>query len=145
KYLGARLKCHKVAQTPGKSTDPNANGCIDKAVTKFTGGVDSTKGCFAKVEAKQPSDCQRTTDSPTVQALVESCVADLVAVVMTTTTSAMSTTTTTTLDCNVVSCGASDQCHLPGVCNPATGTCSNPTQPDGTGCSDGNACTQLDT
>src|SRR5262249_4863556 len=31
------------------------------------------------------------------------------------------------------------------VCNPATGTCSNPSKPDGTGCSDGNACTQLDT
>ena len=68
KYLGALLKCRKLAQTPRKPTDPNANGCIDKAVTKFTGGVDATKGCFAKVEAKQPSDCQSTTDSPTVQA-----------------------------------------------------------------------------
>jgi hypothetical protein len=38
-------------------------------------------------------------------------------------------------------CQALDQCHSPGVCNPATGVCSMPTVADGTGCSDGNACT----
>src|SRR5207244_149904 len=37
------------------------------------------------------------------------------------------------------------QCHTAGTCNPATGTCSNPTRPDGSACNDGNACTQTDT
>ncbi len=44
-----------------------------------------------------------------------------------------------------VVCTAQDQCHIGGTCNPATGQCSNPNAPDGTGCSDGNACTQTDT
>ena len=30
----------RLAQTPGKPTDPNTNGCVDKAVAKYTGGVD---------------------------------------------------------------------------------------------------------
>ena len=46
---------------------------------------------------------------------------------------------------NPVICSASDQCHVAGTCNPGTGTCSNPSAPDGTGCSDNNACTQTDT
>ena len=45
---------------------------------------------------------------------------------------------------NPVPCGAVDQCHAAGVCNPATGTCSNPALADGTACDDGNACTQSD-
>lgn len=43
-----------------------------------------------------------------------------------------------------VVCTAINSCHLAGVCNPGTGACSNPNAPDGTGCSDGNACTQTD-
>ncbi len=43
-----------------------------------------------------------------------------------------------------VVCTASDQCHLAGVCNPTTGTCSNPARNDGTPCSDGSACTTGD-
>src|SRR2546428_1109378 len=39
----------------------------------------------------------------------------------------------------------SDQCRAAGTCNPATGTCSDPAQLDGTPCNDGNACTQTDT
>ena len=46
---------------------------------------------------------------------------------------------------NPVVCTASDQCHVAGVCNPGTGTCSNPNANDGTACNDGNACTQTDT
>ena len=38
-------------------------------------------------------------------------------------------------------CSASDQCHVAGTCDPATGACSNPNAPDGTPCNDGNACT----
>ncbi len=46
---------------------------------------------------------------------------------------------------SAVVCVASDQCHVAGVCNPASGNCSNPTVSDGTVCSDGNSCTQTDT
>src|SRR5262249_54256515 len=46
---------------------------------------------------------------------------------------------------NPVVCNALDQCHAPGTCAPAAGTCSNPNKPDGTVCNDGNACTQTDT
>ncbi|HVR61560.1 MAG TPA: esterase-like activity of phytase family protein [Polyangia bacterium] len=43
-----------------------------------------------------------------------------------------------------VTCVSTDQCHVAGVCNPATGACSNPAVADGTACDDGNACTQAD-
>src|SRR2546422_621953 len=46
---------------------------------------------------------------------------------------------------NPVVCTASDQCHVAGTCNTATGACSNPPAPDGTSCNDGNACTRSDT
>jgi hypothetical protein len=47
--------------------------------------------------------------------------------------------------CATVVCAPSDACHVAGVCNPADGTCSDPVAPDGTACSDANACTQTDT
>jgi hypothetical protein len=40
-----------------------------------------------------------------------------------------------------VNCTASDQCHLAGTCNPGTGTCSDPSAPDGTSCNDLDATT----
>ena len=43
-----------------------------------------------------------------------------------------------------VVCTASDACHIAGVCNPASGLCSNPRAPDGTLCNDGNICTVND-
>jgi len=43
-----------------------------------------------------------------------------------------------------VVCGALDQCHIAGTCDTGTGLCSDPPAADGTGCSDGNACTQTD-
>jgi len=46
---------------------------------------------------------------------------------------------------NPITCSASDQCHDPGVCNPASGTCSNPAKPNGSVCNDNNLCTQSDT
>src|SRR5262249_50637624 len=33
-------------------------------------------------------------------------------------------------------CTASDQCHVPGTCDPTTGVCSNPTATNGTPCND---------
>ncbi|WP_437973308.1 VCBS repeat-containing protein [Sorangium sp. So ce295] len=47
--------------------------------------------------------------------------------------------------CAGVTCAASDPCHAAGTCDPQTGLCSNPVAPDGTGCDDGDACTQTDT
>jgi len=94
KYLASLLKCQALAQTPGKDPSPNANGCVDKAKAKYNGS-EPAKGCFAKLEAKQPNDCQNTGDSATVQGAAETCLANLVAVV-TNTTSTTTTTTTTT-------------------------------------------------
>lgn len=51
----------------------------------------------------------------------------------------------TTDRCAGVVCTASDQCHSPGICDPATGLCSNPPKADGSPCSDGSACTTSDT
>src|SRR5206468_4662659 len=45
---------------------------------------------------------------------------------------------------NPVVCTAADQCHTARICNPASGVCSNPAKPDGTGCDEGNACTRTD-
>jgi len=44
-----------------------------------------------------------------------------------------------------VVCTASDDCHVAGVCDPATGLCSDPDAPDGTDCDDGDACTEFTT
>ncbi|HYD42634.1 MAG TPA: hypothetical protein VEB43_17530 [Anaeromyxobacter sp.] len=41
-------------------------------------------------------------------------------------------------------CAPSDQCHVAGVCDGATGACSQPAAPDGTWCDDGDPCTQQD-
>src|SRR5260370_22279862 len=43
---------------------------------------------------------------------------------------------------NPVVCTALDQCHVAGVCDPASGTCSNPGKADGSACADGDAYTQ---
>ncbi len=43
-----------------------------------------------------------------------------------------------------VTCAASDQCHDPGTCSPATGMCTNPPKGNNILCDDGDACTQKD-
>jgi uncharacterized repeat protein (TIGR03803 family) len=45
---------------------------------------------------------------------------------------------------NPVICAAPDQCHDAGACDTGTGICSNPVRPDGSACSDADACTQID-
>jgi hypothetical protein len=106
KYLKAVLKCHQLAQTPGKSTDPNFGGCLDKAVAKYTGGPDPTKGCFAKLEAKAGNDCGPLTgNSGTLKGLVDDCVGNVIDF-ETNTTTTTSTTTTSTLVGGVVLQGA---------------------------------------
>ncbi len=42
-------------------------------------------------------------------------------------------------------CTPSDGCHVAGLCDPATGDCSDPEAPDGTACEDIDACTLGDT
>ena len=42
-------------------------------------------------------------------------------------------------------CNASDPCHVPGVCDPLAGTCTNPPKADGSACEDGAPCTTGDT
>lgn len=46
--------------------------------------------------------------------------------------------------CAGVVCTPFNACHLAGVCDPATGQCSNPPAPQGTACDDFDACTQTD-
>jgi len=46
---------------------------------------------------------------------------------------------------NAKVCAALDQCHDIGVCDAATGVCSNPTKPPATDCDDSLACTTDDT
>eukprot|EP00756_Hemistasia_phaeocysticola_P003826 Hpha_TRINITY_DN12473_c0_g1::TRINITY_DN12473_c0_g1_i1::g.43073::m.43073 len=46
--------------------------------------------------------------------------------------------------CIGVVCLASDQCHKAGVCDEATGLCSDPTKPDDTDCDDGDPVTTND-
>jgi hypothetical protein len=41
---------------------------------------------------------------------------------------------------NAGSCAAPDACHVAGMCDPSTGSCGMMALPDGTSCSDGNAC-----
>ncbi len=43
-----------------------------------------------------------------------------------------------------VVCAPGDQCRQDGVCDPATGVCTNAPRPDGTSCDDGDACTRRD-
>ncbi len=45
---------------------------------------------------------------------------------------------------NPKTCGAPDQCHDVGVCDPASGACVNQVKPDNTACNDGSACTLND-
>jgi hypothetical protein len=45
---------------------------------------------------------------------------------------------------NPIVCTPLDQCHSPGTCNSLSGTCSNPSVPDGTSCDDGNPATSGD-
>src|SRR5262249_46379863 len=43
-----------------------------------------------------------------------------------------------------VVCTPLHQCHVAGICDPATGICSDPAAVDGTACDDADACTQTD-
>jgi hypothetical protein len=58
--------------------DPTALlACIQKAQGKYSGGIDPTKGCFAKLEAKSPNDCLTTGDSAALEAKVDAFALDV--------------------------------------------------------------------
>ncbi len=78
KKAAGLLKCNQVSETPGKPTDPNDGGCVDKVVGKFDGGEDTTKGCFGKLEGKTPNDCPTLGDTGSAETSIDSCVATLV-------------------------------------------------------------------
>jgi hypothetical protein len=57
KKAAGSLECDALAETPGKPPDPNAKDCVTKVQTKFDGGPVPAKGCFEKLESKNPNDC----------------------------------------------------------------------------------------
>jgi len=50
KKVKGLLGCYRKAQAAGTAVDP---ACVQKVEDKFDGGSDPSKGCFAKLEAKQ--------------------------------------------------------------------------------------------
>jgi len=92
KKLTMNLKCHATAV---KKPAPVAPACLDKAETTFVGG-------FAKAESK--GDCLTTGDTAAVEAVVDDCLADVlaaVAVPSTTTSSTITPTTTTSTSTSI--------------------------------------------
>jgi hypothetical protein len=100
KKLGGVLKCYQKAETLGKPTDPNTDGCIDKVEIKFDGGTEPEKGCIAKLESKSGNDCLPPTgNTAELDQLVDDCVANVIAALenpSSTTSTAPTTTTTST-------------------------------------------------
>ena len=68
------LGCINKAIGKNLSVDPL---CVTKANDKYTGGIDATKGCFAKLEAKVPNDCLTTGDSADLQSKTAAFAADV--------------------------------------------------------------------
>jgi hypothetical protein len=73
KKVKALLGCHSKAEGKGIAVDPL---CVGKAEDKFDGGLDPTKGCFAKLEAKPP--CLTTGDTASMEAAIDAFVLDVV-------------------------------------------------------------------
>ena len=80
KTAGALLKCEQRAETPGRPADPNAGGCVDTANAKFDGGSNPTMGCFEMLE-NMTYDCVTFHDTASVEMLVDTCVAEIVAAI----------------------------------------------------------------
>jgi hypothetical protein len=110
-----RADAAAICRTPGQLCRENANCCSRACATDATG----RRVCRCHTQADCPP--------PTNKCLAATCAGGL-----------CGTTPS-------VVCAALDQCHAAGICVPATGTCTNPAKPNGTGCNDANACTQTDT
>jgi hypothetical protein len=80
KKTAGLLKCHQLAEKKGldPASDPTVQSCLQKVVTKFDGGADPSKGCFAKLEAKFPGGCLTTSDTPALENTVDGFVAAVV-------------------------------------------------------------------
>ena len=79
-FFQALFKCEIAAHKAGVPAD---EACIDKAITKFTGGATPAKGCFAKLEAKQKLGklktlCDATGNTATAEGKAEAFVAIVV-------------------------------------------------------------------
>src|SRR5262245_10323117 len=81
KKADALLKCEQKAETPGRSPDPNAGGCIDKARLKFDGGSDPASGCVWRAFVAHPAGCITTEDGPALETLIDGCVSQIVAAI----------------------------------------------------------------
>lgn len=75
KKAAGLLKCEQLAETPKKPPDPNAKDCVTKVEDKFDGGSDPTKGCFEKLENKDPNDRLTFDDTGAAETAVDRCVA----------------------------------------------------------------------
>lgn len=106
----------------------NGGACVDgvasytcQCTPGYTGTNCETFGCATALDGTPCDDSNACTTADTCQA-------------------------GTCVGASPVQCAAApDQCHQDGVCDPATGACSNPLEADGTACSDSNACTDGDT
>ncbi len=79
KKTAGLLKCHQLAEKKGLSvSDQSIQDCLQKVVTKFDGGADPSKGCFAKLAAKYPGGCLTTTDTAALENTVDGFVAVVV-------------------------------------------------------------------
>ncbi len=103
------------ADTTEPDIDPCPGGCahLDEACRR---GVCTELGCDSEPLDGPCDDGQRCT---TLDRCVEgACIGD------------------------PVICEARDACHIAGVCDPATGLCSDPRKPDTTPCDDADPCTE---
>jgi hypothetical protein len=66
------LRCHAKYEGKNLPVDPL---CVQKALTKFNGGLVPAKGCFAKLETKYT--CMTTNDSATLQSATEALAEDV--------------------------------------------------------------------
>src|SRR5262245_63253235 len=75
KKAAGLLKCEALAETPGRPVDPNTKDFVTKVQTRFAGGLDPTKACFAKLESKVPNDCPTVGNAGAAETAVDACVA----------------------------------------------------------------------
>jgi len=68
KKVAGLLTCYYKAQKAGTAVDA---GCLAKVQTKFDGGADPSRGCFAKLEAANNGPCLTTGDSGTMETRVD--------------------------------------------------------------------------
>ena len=81
--LAGVLKCHVTSETKGVPVGDK--DCLTKAMAKFDGGDDPTKGCFAKLEDKYPvgseTPCLTFGDRDALETVVDGFVDAIVRVV----------------------------------------------------------------